>query len=156
MYILTGVEYIVSERIFEGFENEEKKLWHSHAYEVKSGMWVSPRVPEALGKPELRQIGRSYGKFWCTWQVDRGDRLPIGAPALMVSPQGVPRGHVRPDLVKNRDSKCRLSSDELKESRMEIEEPDWMDPCADFWKQHDKGLVLDVVKMDMKQEAPSG
>lgn len=30
----TGVEYIVSDRIFEDLPPEEQKLWHSHAYEV--------------------------------------------------------------------------------------------------------------------------
>lgn len=30
----TGVEYIVSHKIFEGLPKEEQKLWHSHAYEV--------------------------------------------------------------------------------------------------------------------------
>lgn len=31
---LIGVEYIVSDRIFEALPPEEQKLWHSHAYEV--------------------------------------------------------------------------------------------------------------------------
>ena len=30
-----GIEYIVSDRIFEALPPEEQKLWHSHAYEVK-------------------------------------------------------------------------------------------------------------------------
>ncbi|XP_052735331.1 oil body-associated protein 2A isoform X2 [Vigna angularis] len=46
---------------------EEQKLWHSHAYEVKSGLWVNPRVPELIGKPELENLAKTYGKFWCTW-----------------------------------------------------------------------------------------
>ncbi|XP_022631936.1 oil body-associated protein 2C-like [Vigna radiata var. radiata] len=66
---------------------EERKLWHSHAYEVKSGLWVNPRVPELIGKPELENLAKTYGKFCCTWQADRGDRLPMGALALMISPQ---------------------------------------------------------------------
>ncbi|OUZ99448.1 Protein of unknown function DUF1264 [Macleaya cordata] len=31
---LIGVEYIVSDRIFEELPPDEQKLWHSHAYEV--------------------------------------------------------------------------------------------------------------------------
>jgi hypothetical protein len=31
----TGVEYIVSERLFLALPDEEKKLWHSHFYEVE-------------------------------------------------------------------------------------------------------------------------
>ncbi|KAJ0581561.1 putative Oil body-associated protein [Helianthus annuus] len=31
---LIGVEYIVSDRIFDTLPPDEQKLWHSHAYEV--------------------------------------------------------------------------------------------------------------------------
>lgn len=31
---LTGVEYIITDRIFETLTPDEQKLWHSHAYEV--------------------------------------------------------------------------------------------------------------------------
>lgn len=33
---LIGVEYIISDDIFETLPPEEQKLWHSHAYEVFS------------------------------------------------------------------------------------------------------------------------
>ncbi|KAL2500387.1 hypothetical protein Fot_34235 [Forsythia ovata] len=39
---------------------------------ITSGLWVNPHFPEMIQKPELRDLARSYGKFWCTWQVDRG------------------------------------------------------------------------------------
>ncbi|CAA6665689.1 unnamed protein product [Spirodela intermedia] len=120
-----------------GLPEEEKKLWHSHAYEIKSGMWVCPRVPEALSKPELKGLSKSYGKFWCTWQVDRGDRLPLGARRSC------------------RDDRYRVSSDELKQSRTEMEEPEWINPRSDYWKQHGKALALDVVEVDMKRGDPS-
>lgn len=151
---VTGVEYVVSDRIFETLPSEEQKLWHSHAYEIKSGLWVSPGVPEMLQKPELREMAKTYGKFWCTWQVDRGDRLPMGVPALMMSPQGVNSGSVRADLVKSRDDKYKISSEELKESRLEMEEPEWIHPNADYWKQHGKGFAVDVVETEMKRWAP--
>ncbi|RVW79041.1 Oil body-associated protein 2B [Vitis vinifera] len=126
-----GIEYIVSDRIFEALPPEEQKLWHSHAYEIKSGMWVNPGVPEMIQKPELENIAKSYGKFWCTWQVDRGDRLPLGAPALMMSPQAVNLGIVRPDL------------------------PEWINPNADYWKQSfGKGFALDIEPTEMKLRAP--
>ena len=31
---LIGIEYIISRRLFESLPEEEKKLWHSHTYEV--------------------------------------------------------------------------------------------------------------------------
>ncbi|XLR46954.1 hypothetical protein S83_031614 [Arachis hypogaea] len=111
-----GVEYIISDRIFEDLPDEEKKLWHSYAYEVKLGLLISPRVPEMIAMPELENLAKSYGKFWCTWQADRGDRVPLGAPALMISPQpqGVKPRLVRPDLVHQRDAKYHVSSDSYK------------------------------------------
>lgn len=40
--------------------------------QIKSGLWVNPRVPEMVIKPELENLAKTYGKFWCTWQTDRG------------------------------------------------------------------------------------
>src|SRR4051794_12579680 len=30
---LTGIEYVITRRMFESFPPEERKLWHSHVYE---------------------------------------------------------------------------------------------------------------------------
>ncbi|KAI9127098.1 hypothetical protein K1719_001657 [Acacia pycnantha] len=151
---LLGVEYVVSDNIFETFPPEEQKLWHSHAYEIKSGLWVNPRVPEMIAKPELENFAKTYGKFWCTWQFDRGDKLPMGAPALMMSPQPVIPGIVRPDLLRERDVKYGISHESLQSSRMEIEEPEMISPIADYWKQHGKGFAIDFEETEMKRTAP--
>ncbi|KAL5732286.1 Oil body-associated protein 2B [Ranunculus cassubicifolius] len=151
---LIGVEYIVSDKIFETLPEEEQKLWHSHAYEIKSGLWVTPRAPEVLQKPELANLTRSYGKFWCTWQTDRGDPLPMGAPALMLSPQAVNLGMVHPVLLEKRDAKYGISSAHLMQSRMELPEPEWINPRADYWKQAGKGFAIDVEQTEMKRLTP--
>src|SRR5699024_11940139 len=39
---LIGIEYIISEERFRTLDEEEQQLWHSHHYEVKSGMLVAP------------------------------------------------------------------------------------------------------------------
>ncbi|XP_058202065.1 oil body-associated protein 2B-like [Rhododendron vialii] len=149
---LIGVEYIITDRIFETLTPDEQKLWHSHAYEIKSGLWVNPRVPEMVIKPELENLAKTYGKFWCTWQTDRGDRLPMGPPALMFSPQP---GVVRPDhLVQRRDQKYNVDSSSLKASRVEIPEPEWINPQADYWKSHGKGFSIVVEPTEMKKIAP--
>ncbi|GFP96952.1 hypothetical protein PHJA_001839300 [Phtheirospermum japonicum] len=148
---LIGVEYIVSDKIFETLSPDEQKLWHSHAYEVKSGLLVNPRVPEMVLGPELENLAKTYGKFWCTWQTDRGDKLPMGPPALMMSPQPVNMGMVKPDLLRKRDDKYNISSEALKSSRVEIPEPEWINPQADYWKQHGKGFAVDVETMEMKK-----
>lgn len=150
---LIGVEYIVSDRIFEALPPEEQKLWHSHAYEIKAGLWVNPRVPELVQSSELQNLAKTYGKFWCTWQVDRGDRLPLGAPALMMSPQAVNLGMVKPELLQRRDDKYNISSDALKKSRLEIPEPEWLNPNADYWKNSGKGFAIDIEQTEMKTRA---
>ncbi|KAM0919167.1 hypothetical protein ACQ4PT_008371 [Festuca glaucescens] len=152
---LIGVEYIVSRKIFEALPKEEQRLWHSHAHEIKAGLWASPRVPETLEKTELADhMAGTFGKFWCTWQVDRGDRLPLGAPALMVSPQAERIATVLPDLVRKRDHKYSFSTEELKAARADVEVP--ADPRpgqADYWVRHHKGFAVDVVPHEMKRHA---
>ncbi|KAG2261918.1 hypothetical protein Bca52824_068997 [Brassica carinata] len=151
---LIGIEYIVSERLFESLSSEEQKLWHSHDYEIQTGLLVTPRVPELVAKPELQNIAKTYGKFWCTWQTDRGDKLPLGAPALMMSPQDVNIGKIKPGLLKKRDDEYGMSTESLKTSRADIVGLERKNPMADYWVHHGKGLAVDIIQTDMKKCAP--
>ncbi|KAL5157436.1 Receptor-like protein EIX1 [Glycine soja] len=72
------------------------------------------------------------------------------APALMMSPQAVSPGLVRADLVLERDAKYNISSDGLKSSRLEIPEPEMINPLADYWKQHGKGFGINIEETEMK------
>ncbi|CAG8122264.1 unnamed protein product [Penicillium olsonii] len=89
---LIGVEYMVSPRIFSTLPEEERKLWHTHEFEVKSGMLIMP-APAGVPKPvweaaetaEMQDVAPIYGKTYHFWQVDRGDPVPMGAPQLMGS-----------------------------------------------------------------------
>lgn len=81
---LMGVEYIISERLFKTLPPEEKKLWHSHQYEVKSGSLVAPGLPQVADKALMSKIVNTYGKTWHTWHTDRDKTLPMGIPALMM------------------------------------------------------------------------
>lgn len=147
---LIGVEYIVSDAIFETLPPGEQKFWHSHAYEIKSGLWIHPRMPEMIVMPELKNLAKTYGKFWCTWQTDRGDKLPIGPPSLMMSPQSEGVGVVKPELVKKRDDNYKLLKDDLVKSRVEIAEPEWINPTADYWRQHEKCFEVDIESTEIK------
>lgn len=82
---LIGVEYIISAKLFSQLPAEEKKYWHSHIYEVKSGLLVAPGVPESAEHKEMGKLIGTYGKTWHFWQVDRGDPLPYGPPTLMMA-----------------------------------------------------------------------
>jgi Protein of unknown function (DUF1264) len=87
---LIGIEYIVSERLFETLPEEEKPYWHPHNYEILSGQLVAPGLPEVAERAFLKELMNSYGKTWHTWHTGRhdgepGDRLPLGDPKLMWS-----------------------------------------------------------------------
>ncbi|KAK5107692.1 hypothetical protein LTR62_000886 [Meristemomyces frigidus] len=40
---LIGVEYMVSKEVYNSFDPEEQKLWHSHEFAIKSGMLILPK-----------------------------------------------------------------------------------------------------------------
>ena len=48
---LIGIEYITTEERFRGLPDEEKRLWHSHRHEVKSGVLVAPGIPDLADMP---------------------------------------------------------------------------------------------------------
>jgi uncharacterized protein DUF1264 len=87
---LIGIEYIISERLFETLPPDERAYWHPHNYEILSGQLVAPGLPEVAERAFLAQLMNSYGKTWHTWHTGRhdgepGDRLPLGDPKLMWS-----------------------------------------------------------------------
>ncbi|KAH7165755.1 hypothetical protein EDB81DRAFT_679918 [Dactylonectria macrodidyma] len=88
---LIGIEYMITPQLYETLPSEERKLWHSHAYEVKSGMLIMPNrsVPNAAWETaenwEMGQVVHLYGKVYHLWQTDKGHTLPLGQPQLMTS-----------------------------------------------------------------------
>ncbi|KAM7486725.1 hypothetical protein LguiA_002734 [Lonicera macranthoides] len=82
---LIGIEYIVSETLFLTLPDEEKPMWHSHDYEVKSGVLFMPGVPGPIQRQDLDTVAKTYGKTIHFWQVDKGDSLPLGLPQVMMA-----------------------------------------------------------------------
>ncbi|KZF26628.1 DUF1264-domain-containing protein [Xylona heveae TC161] len=89
---LLGVEYMITPKLYETLDSEERKLWHSHVYEVKSGMLIMPGpqlLPNAAWEvaetKEMEDVVFLYGKVYHLWQVDKGHQLPLGTPKLMTS-----------------------------------------------------------------------
>ena len=78
---LIGVEYVISSEIFAQLPNEEKKYWHPHVYEVKSGQMVAPGVPGRLEDRMMAKLVDTYGKTWHFWQVDRGTLFLLVSPS---------------------------------------------------------------------------
>jgi hypothetical protein len=137
---LIGVEYIVSARIFESLPADEKKFWHSHNYEVKSGALTAPGADEAAEKDLMKVLIGTYGKTWHTWQVDRGDKLPLGIPQLMMA--FTKDGQLDPKITAERDKLYATPMAAKKAARADI--PDVkLDPGADAW-QKGKAVQLDL------------
>ncbi|OIV98472.1 hypothetical protein TanjilG_16799 [Lupinus angustifolius] len=82
---LIGLEYIISENLFLTLPDEEKPLWHSHEYEVKSGFYFLPGIPGPIEYSDLEKVCKTYGKVFHFWQVDKGHTLPLGLPQLMMA-----------------------------------------------------------------------
>lgn len=90
---LIGIEYMISPKLYATLPPEERRYWHSHVFEVKSGMLIMPQpsvvVPEAAWEKaetkEMEDVVELYGKVFHLWQTDRGDRIPLGEPQLMTS-----------------------------------------------------------------------
>jgi hypothetical protein len=143
---LIGIEYIISEKLFQMLPEAEKKLWHSHVHEVKSGQLIAPRLPELAEKELMKQLVGTYGKTWHTWQVDRGDKLPLGIPQLMMG--FTQDGQAKREFVDARDKGYGISSEEKKKNRTDIAAPP-IQPGADAWE---KGEVIQLQATTMKRE----
>lgn len=63
---LIGIEYIISEERFRQLPDDKKRLWHSHHYEVKSGVLVAPGIPEMAEHAYFKDLVSTYGKTFHT------------------------------------------------------------------------------------------
>ncbi|MBE7618510.1 DUF1264 domain-containing protein [Komagataeibacter sp. FXV2] len=143
---LIGIEYIVSEKIFRTLPEEERKLWHSHDYEVKSGMLVAPGVPDIGEHAFMADLVTTYGKTWHTWQVDRDHDLPLGIPQLMMG--FTCDGQIRQSLLEDRDRRFGISTPDEKRNRADIPTPQIV-PGANAW-QGGTTPQLQLVDMPVK------
>jgi hypothetical protein len=138
---LIGIEYMISPKLYETLDKDERRLWHSHVYEVKSGMLIMPRpaaVPsavwEAAETKEMEDVVVLYGKAFHLWQVDRGDKLPLGEPQLMTS--FAEEGQFRnfEEMVGDRDERFGDDWKRKKDIREGIAAPDVHPDADSAWK----------------------
>jgi hypothetical protein len=118
---LIGIEYIVSARLFGGLPDEEKRYWHSHQFEVKSGQLTAPSIPEPVEHEIMKTLVNTYGKTWHTWQYDRHADLPLGVPQLMMG--FTQPGQAQGSLVKEVEKEVHYSVEERMRDRQDIEAP---------------------------------
>ncbi|KAI9711759.1 MAG: hypothetical protein M1820_001904 [Bogoriella megaspora] len=138
---LIGIEYMITPQLYSTLAPSERRLWHSHVFEVKSGMLIMPRptgVPEAAWEvaenKEMEQVVELYGKVYHLWQTDRGDKLPLGEPQLMTS--FTQEGQLDFEkLVGERDEKFGESWERKKKVREYIKEPEVHGDADAVWKK---------------------
>jgi hypothetical protein len=119
---LTGVEYIVSEKLYATLPAGEKALWHPHNYEVLSGQLRMPSLPDAAEKEALKGKINSYGKTWHTWMTGipghKPDPLPYGPARLQWSLNG--DGQNLPGMVAERDRRMNFDTAEERRDRADL------------------------------------
>ncbi|KAJ2903872.1 DUF1264-domain-containing protein [Zalerion maritima] len=138
---LIGVEYMISPRLYETLPSEERKLWHSHVFEVKSGMLIMPHphglVPpsaawDAIETKAMEDVVHLYGKVYHLWQTDRGDKIPLGEPQLMTSFTAEGQFDFE-KMVGERDERFGTDWRKKKELRKEIKEPEVHEDADQTW-----------------------
>ena len=127
---LIGIEYIISEERFRQLPDDEKRLWHSHHYEVKSGELVAPGIPEIAERAYFQDLVSTYGKTFHTWQFDRDD-FPYGIPQLMMG--FTQDGQVDEAMIEARDRRFGISWEERRRARTSIPMPTVV-PGANSWE----------------------
>jgi hypothetical protein len=124
---LNGIEYIISEKIFAGLPEDEKKYWHPHNGEILSGQLVAPGIPDMAEKALMKGKMNSYGKTWHVWNTAhwgksretlRGDMLPLGEPMLAWSFNR--DGEAAPGLVEKRDREMKIDSAQKRRERADL------------------------------------
>ena len=85
--------------------------------------------------------------FLLAWQIDRGDPLPLGVPQLMMAFNQ--DGQLNAELVRQRDEYYKISSEEKKRSRADIETPK-VNKDADAWSKSGKAVLVTTTESKMK------
>jgi len=137
---LMGVEYIVSERLFNTLPDAEKALWHSHVHEVKSGQLIAPGIPQAAEHALMKKLVGTYGKTFHTWHTDQQKELPLGTPQLMMG--FTADGQANAAMVEERDRRFGVQSAEKRKNREDIAAPP-IAPGADAWQKGQAAQLAD-------------
>jgi hypothetical protein len=139
---IMGVEYIISAKLFNRLDEEEKKLWHSHLYEVKSGSLIAPGLPDIAEHELMEKLVSTYGKTIHTWHTDQELELPVGSPMIMMG--FTKDGQLKQQLLDNRDTRFNVLTADKKKNREDIPATK-TDPMANAWE---KGILRQFIIMD--------
>ena len=127
---------------YETLPQREQKLWHSHEFEVQSGMFVLP-TPESHGgrtdewskleTQAMTEVVGLYGKTWHTWQVDLHEDIPMGVPKLMGSLTEYRQLDID-EALKDRNQRLGVDHRVKRELRKGIEGPGVAENADSWWK----------------------
>ena len=120
---MNGVEYIISEKLFNTLPEDERKYWHPHNGEILSGQLVAPGIPKVAEKSLMKKKMNSYGKTWHVWNTgmegQAGDNLPMGSPMLAWSFNR--DGEAVPAMVEKRDKTMGIDSTQVRGERADLQ-----------------------------------
>jgi hypothetical protein len=149
---LNGIEYIISEKLFEQLSKEERKYWHPHNYEILSGQLIGPGLPDAAEKELMRGKMNSYGKTWHLWNTGHsgqaGDALPLGEPKLAWSFNH--DGEIQPGLMQAVEKKFDTSMTEKRKLRSDLTKLAKPQEGVDALKGKFKGKVQSIPGVQAK------
>jgi hypothetical protein len=111
---LLGVEYLISDRLYRGLKDQEKKYWHAHTYEVLSGGLIAPGMAPGDEMKFMKVILNMWGKTWHTWP-DPKTEVPLGEPLLIWSLMA--DGQADDRVVAARDKAFGVSTARIREER---------------------------------------
>lgn len=117
---LLGVEYVISDEIYQKLPAEEKKLWHPHDFEVRQGLLALIDATKAEDKETMKVLVKTWGKTWHTWP-DPNTEIPLGIPRLMWS--ATKNGDVPEEMIRKRDERWNINTLQLKEERKQYLAP---------------------------------
>jgi hypothetical protein len=113
---ILGVEYIVTDKIFQKLPEAERTFWHPHTYEVTSGLLVAPKLSAEEDSKLMKAVKTTWGKTWHTWP-DPKESLPLGEPILMWTFDQ--DGQIDPKLIQKRDENLRIDTAAIRKRRAE-------------------------------------
>jgi hypothetical protein len=119
---LNGIEYIISEKLFNTLPQDERQYWHPHNGEILSGQLVAPGIPDAAEHALMKKKMNSYGKTWHVWHTGNpgqpGDKLPLGPAMLAWSFDR--DGELQPNLQQQRDRSMDIDSADKRKRRSDL------------------------------------
>lgn len=119
---LSGVQYIISAKLYEALAPAEKPLWSPLGYAILSGQLVAPGVPAVAEKALMKDKIAAYSKTWQLWNTGgpgrSGSALPVGEAHLLDN--FVRDGEASAELVRQRDQRLGIDANKKRSERQSL------------------------------------